>query len=146
MGGKGSGGTRTGAGRKSKALAAKALHGSALLREKRAKPAPVEEFEAPGDLTAAERLVWEMLAPHAFKARTLTAGTVDAFCDLCRWRVVLLECFQDPDRRGGADHRGAGQRVQSLMKDFAVNPMGKPLIEDAPKVEDPFAQFDGSVN
>jgi hypothetical protein len=60
--------------------------------------------------------------------------------------VVLPECFPDPDRRGGADHRGAGQRVQSLMKDFSVNPLGKPLIEDAPKVEDPFAKFDGSVN
>ena len=53
-----------------------------------------------------------------------------------------MECFQNPDRRGGADHRGAGQRVQSLMKDFAVNPMGKPLMDEAPKAEDPFASFD----
>ena len=136
------GGARVGAGRKPKTLAAKALHGTALLREKRAKPSQVVEFDAPADLTAAELVVWNELAPHAFKARTLTAGTVGAFCDLCRWRVVLMECFQNPDRRGGADHRGAGQRVQSLMKDFAVNPMGKPLMDEAPKVEDPFASFD----
>ena len=69
------GGARVGAGRKPKTLAAKALHGTALLREKRAKPAKVVEFDAPADLTAAERLVWNELAPHAFKARTLTAGT-----------------------------------------------------------------------
>lgn len=147
MGGKGSGGIRTGAGRKSKRLAEKVLHGTALLREKRAAKAPVvDEFDAPNDLTVDERLVWVKLAPHAFTARTLTRATEDAFSDLCRNRVLMLEIAKDPERRGGADHRGIVQRVQSQMKDFSLSPMGKPIIEEAPKVEDPFAEFDATVN
>lgn len=140
------GGARAGAGRKPKSLAEKALHGTAKLRERRAEPPAVEEFDAPDDLTRDERLVWMKLAPLAFQARTLTRATEDAFSDLCRNRVLMLELSRDPDKRGGADHRGIVQRVQSQMKDFSLSPFGKPLIEDAPKVEDPFAEFDGRVN
>ena len=146
MGGRGSGGARSGSGRKSKRLAEKALHGTASLKEKRAGLPEVDEFDAPDDLTRDERLVWLKLAPHAFAARTLTRATEDAFSDLCRDRVLMLELSRDPDRRGGADHRGVTQRVQSKMKDFALSPMGKPLIEDKPKVEDPFGEFDATVN
>lgn len=107
----------------------------------------VEEFEAPDDLTMEERHVWLRLAPHAFKARTLTPGTADAFSDLCRNRVLMLKLGLDGDKAGTADHRGLIQRVEAQMKAFLVSPMGKPLIEDAPKAEDPFAAFeDGPIN
>ena len=146
MGGRGSGGARAGAGRKKTALALKALHGTASLKDKRAVAPVVDEFDAPDDLTRDERLVWLKLAPLAFKALTLTRATEDSFSDLCRNRVLMLELSRDPDKRGGADHRGIVQRVQSQMKDFSLSPFGKPLMEAKPKDVDVFAEFDGTVN
>ena len=146
MGGRGSGGIRTGAGRKSKAPALKALHGTASLKDKRAALPAVDEFDAPDDLTRDERLVWLKLAPLAFRARTLTRATEDSFSDLCRNRVLMLELGRDVEKRGGADHRGIVQRVQSQMKDFQLSPFGKPLIDDKPQDADPFATFDGPIN
>ena len=142
MGGKGSGGARSGSGRKSKRLAEKALHGTASLKEMRAAAPQIDEFDAPDDLTLPERLVWLKLAPLAFALRTLTRATEDAFSDLCRNRVLMLEIGKDAERRGGADHRGIVQRVQSQMKDFSLSPMGKPIISEAPKAKDAFEDFD----
>jgi hypothetical protein len=106
----------------------------------------VEAFGPPADLTPVERAVWLRLAPYAFAAQTLTRATEDAFSDLCRNRVLMADVGANPDKRGGADHRGIIQRVESQMRAFCLSPMGKPLVTDAPKVEDPFAAFDGPVN
>ena len=146
MGGRGSGGSRVGSGRKSKRLAEKVLHGTALLKEKRAEKPLVDEFDAPDDLSRDERLVWLELAPHAFTARTLTRGTSYAFRLLCRNVVLERAISIDPDQRGGANHRGIIQRIDAELQAFSLRPMGKPLLEEAPKVVDPFAEFDGSVN
>ena len=139
------GGARVGAGRKKKSLAERALHGTASLKAKRVVLPPVEKFGPPEDLTPDEVEVWLYLSPHAFKARTLTPATADAFSDLCRNRVLMLKLGKGGDA-GGADHRGLIQRVQSQMKDFSLSPMGKPLVDEAPKAADPFAEFDGTVN
>jgi len=53
---------------------------------------------------------------------------------------------RDAEQRGGPNHRGLLQRVQSQMKDFSLSPFGKPIIGEAPKVEDPFAELDATVN
>lgn len=144
MGGLGSGG-QVGVGRKPKDKASRALHGS---RDRRKVPQlpPVEEFEAPNELTTDERNVWMALAPGAFKARTLTRATSFAFCLLCR-NVLLEQTLRaDAELVGGANHRGILQRVETGLTAFGLRAMGKPMIEEAPKVEDPFAEFDGSVN
>lgn len=103
---------------------------------------PVETFDPPSFLSAAEVGVWSDLAPYAFAARTLTRQTAMAFADLCKSRVLVAELEVDPDKRGGTDHRNMIQRVQSQMKDFSLAPFGKPVISEAPKDEDPFAKFD----
>ena len=141
------GGSRTGAGKKPKSLAEKALHGTASLKEQRQRPAAAtESVEEPDGLTEAERKIWAKLAPLATALRTLTPATEDAFADLCRNRALMLQMGRDYDQRGGPNHRGLLQRVQSQMKDFSLSPFGKPIIGEAPKVEDPFAELDATVN
>jgi hypothetical protein len=149
LGGKGSGGTRVGSGQKPKTLAEKLLVGSARKKDKdRAaalNSAPIEPFDAPIDLTSEERLVWERLAPSAFKSKTLTKATEYQFVLLCRNVVLERELAVNPEMRGGANHRGILQRIDSQLTKFVLSPMGKPLIEDAPKPDDPFAAFDDEV-
>ena len=150
MGGRGSGGTRPGSGRKPKSLALKALHGTATLKERQAAKARptivVEEFDAPNDLTTDERLVWMRLAPSAFGARTLTKATEYQFIILCRNIVLEREIAQDREQRGGANHRGIIQRIDAELARFCLSPMGKPLIDAEPPSDDPFAQFDGGTS
>jgi hypothetical protein len=146
MGGKGSGGVRAGSGRKPKQLTQKMLEGAASLAERRqhARSLPnVDEFDAPDDLTTDERNVWLALAPGAFKARTLTAATSYAFCLLIRNVLLERELRMDPDKRGAADHRGILQRVEAGLTAFGLRALGKPMVDDAPKVADPFDEFDG---
>lgn len=142
MGGKGSGGLRPGAGRKSKGTAAKWLSGSGA--RKVAVPA-VDHVDVPDDLTVAERLVWLRLAPHAMKAGTLTAATEFQFGLLCRNVVLERELAKDADQRGNASHRGIIQRVDAELARFCLAPMGKPIVE-VPAPVDPFDEFDEPKN
>lgn len=147
MGGKGSGGARAGSGRKPKDAATRWLEGSARTKAAAKSAVPViEEFDAPDDLTRDERLVWLDLAPHAFVARTLTRASAFAFKLLCRNIVLERALSQDAEERGRANHRGIIQRIDAELARFCLSPMGKPLMVDAPKDDDPFAQFDGAVN
>jgi hypothetical protein len=143
------GGARVGSGRKPKSLAEKLLIGSARGKDRRRASAlsatPVEAFDAPDDLTAAEKLVWERLAPLAFKSKTLTRATEYQFVVLCRNVVLERELAGDREMRGGASHRGMIQRVDAELVRFCLAPMGKPLIEDAPPPDDPFAQFEDDL-
>ena len=71
------GGRRHGAGRKPKPkvgadLARVLRHPSVPTTN---QTSPIEEFDAPDDLTADERGVWLKQAPYAFKNRTLTRAT-----------------------------------------------------------------------
>ena len=151
MGGMGSGG-HAAAGRKPKNAQQERLTGS----KSQAKGVMVlpdgakyvqagEEFDAPNDLTVDERNVWLQLAPGAFKARTLTRATEAAFKLLCQDVLLERELRMDPDKRGGADHRGMRQQVRAEMKAFGISPVGKPMADEAPRPEDPFAEFDGGA-
>lgn len=149
MGGKGSGGLRVGAGRKSKQGPLKILQGSATRRDRTApsaKPVQFDHFDAPDDLSTDERLVWLRLAPHAFAAGTLAPAMEYQFVMLCRNIVLERQIALDPDQRGGANHRGIIQRIDAELARFCLAPMGKPIAVATPE-DDPFAEFEagGSV-
>lgn len=119
------GGRRPGSGRKPKQGAARVLaHPS--VPPPPTIPSPVEEFDAPNDLTAEERAVWLMQAPHAFKARTLTRATALAFERYCK--VVILERNEAKSSGvGGANHRGLLRQINAYELQFMLVPCGKPL-------------------
>lgn len=116
----GRGGRRAGAGRKPKlTVVPPVLEGGA---------APVEtgSIPDPSGLTAAERKVWERLAPLARERQTLTPATAPGFEILCQQWVLERALAADTVERGGPGHRGVVQRVQSLLKEFDLLPNGKP--------------------
>lgn len=110
MGGKGSGGRRVGAGRKSQNQATGELKGSRRARARvkaqsnsqnagnqsepsatAAQAAPGGEVQIPdppGSLTLDELAEWNDLAPRALKEGTLTDATRLALRDLCQARVL----------------------------------------------------------
>jgi hypothetical protein len=101
------------------------------------EPSPVEEFDAPDDLTAEERAVWLKQSPHAFKARTLTRGTAMAFERYCK--VVVLERNEAKSSGvGGPNHRGLLRQLQGYELYFLLMPQGKPMTE-APAAPVPVA-------
>lgn len=141
MGGRGSGGSRAGAGRKPKSNLERLVtgdpgHRGRLLAHPNAGSvpavAPVEEFDAPNDLSTAERLVWLELAPFAFAARTLLKSTSYAFRLLCRNIVLERELSSSVEMRGTANHRGIVQRVDAELLRFSLCPNGKAVYEAQP--------------
>ncbi len=88
-------------------------------------PEAITEFDAPNDLTTDERNVWVELAPHAFKARTLTPATAFAFKLLCRNVVLERQYAQSVTDKGTANHRGLIQRVDAELLRFNLAPNGK---------------------
>jgi hypothetical protein len=106
-------------------------------------PSPIEEFDAPDDLTAEERAVWLKQAPHAFRARTLTPGTALAFERYCK--VVVLERHEAKSSGvSGSNHRGLLKQINAYELQFMLTPCGKPLIEAAaPKQDEDDAFFGG---
>jgi hypothetical protein len=144
-----SGGRRPGAGRKKKSDLERTITGDPGHRAKvLAHPsapivAPVEEFDAPNDLTTDERLVWLGLAPFAFANRTLTKATALGFRLLCRNVVLERAIAADVEQRGGANHRGMIQRVDAELLRFNLAPCGKPMYEAQSEqpAANPLAQF-----
>lgn len=170
MGGKGSGGARVGAGRKSKTQAQKWLGGNAGKRGSRAKPKPaaIALIAAPPNLSADQVAAWNELAPHACAERTLVAGTVAAFRDLCEAIVVKRELLEQIQKDGYtylkvtidgagqehqevkahpllAQHRGMMQRVEAGMLRFRLSPIGKELLPPE-KPKDEWDDLDATVN
>ncbi len=146
MGGVGSGGKRTGAGRKPKSAEERRIAGNASKRGRvlahpsvpalppapPTPPAPkVNEEDAPNDLTLDERHVWMRLAPKALEVGTLTDDTADYFKMFCR--VVALEekYSKSVMDAGSANHRGLIQRAAAMYKDFNIAPFGKPVVNKA---------------
>ena len=130
------GGRRVGAGRKPKGQAgypARVLaHPSSVVPTTNPLP-PVEEFDAPDDLTMEERAVWMKQAPHAFKHRTLTRATAMSFERYCK--VVVLERNETRSSAvGGANHRGLLRQINSYELQFMLTPAGKPMLEPPPVV------------
>lgn len=95
---------------------------------------PIEEFDAPDDLTADERAVWLKQAPHAFAHRTLTRATALAFERYCK--IVVLERNEAKSSAvGGANHRGLLKQINAYELQFMLTPAGKPMLEPAKPVE-----------
>jgi hypothetical protein len=96
MGGKGSGGRRVGAGRKSKDSALALVHGS---RDRGTRPAIgsgathalATPVDPPAGLPDGERVIWDRLAPLAIARGTLTPTEADAFAELCETIVVAQD-------------------------------------------------------
>ena len=160
-----SGGYRSGAGRKPLAAELVDLHGY----RDRATSRPSAELESvpmdrPEGLSPEVVAVWDDLAEHARQAGTLVPGTVPAFLRLCRAVVTHAQMETQIGRDGYTYLKvtidGAGQehtevkahplisraesidnKVRGWMKDFAINPFGKPLVSRKAKPANPFAKF-----
>jgi hypothetical protein len=92
---------------------------------------PIEEFDAPDDLTKDERDVWLKQAPHAFKNRMLTRATALSFERYCK--VVVLERNEARSSGvGGANHRGMLKLIRDYEKDFGLVPSGRAMAEADP--------------
>lgn len=170
MGGFGSGGSRVGAGRKSKQQNVARLHGS---RQRGTRPSaavgPMEPVEMPEGMPSDQQAIWTELAPFALAARTLMPSTAAAFRDLCEAivlkRMMLAEIMRDGltqtkvtlqmDEQGGglqsvekkahtllAQHRGMMQRVEAGLARFRLSPNGKEIAVPL-QPDDPFDEFDG---
>lgn len=136
------GGKRIGAGRKPKNRTATVLqHPSAVPTTN--EPSPIEEFDAPNDLTADERAIWMKQAPHAFANRTLTRASALAFERYCK--VVVLERNEAKSSGvGGANHRGLLKQVNAFELQFLLTPAGKAMpVVDKPTVADEDDAFFG---
>lgn len=103
-----------------------------------ADPLPeITEFDAPNDLSVDERNVWVELAPHAFRARTLTPASSFAFRLLCRNIVLERQFAGSVQDKGSASHRGLIQRVDTELLAFNLAPCGKPMADAAPAKQAP---------
>ena len=120
-----------------------AAHGS-LAPPTTNPPSPIEEFDAPDDLTTDERIVWLKQAPHAFRARTLTRATALAFERYCK--VVVMERDEAKSTaRGGSNHRGLLKQINAYELQFLLTPCGKPVAEaPAAPVQDADDAFFGA--
>jgi hypothetical protein len=96
------------------------------------EPLPIEEFDAPDDLTMDERHVWMALAPHAFAARTLTKATAEAFKLLCRNVILERDLRASVLDRGRPAHQGMIHKVETAMLRFNLSPCGKAMYEAQP--------------
>jgi hypothetical protein len=146
MGGKGSGGTRVGAGRKPKAAP----------RTISENPAPVPAIESnlalqpPTSLSTAECTLWQALAPHAIAAGTLDASTAEDFKVLIALTVEASELLaarraaglNDKGLKFATAYRHTVQRLESKMRAFKLAPIGKQIRPFTPAEPDPFAEFD----
>lgn len=127
------GGARIGAGRKPKIPGARSF-GNRVVPV--APPttngsSPIEEFDAPDDLSAEERAVWLKQAQHAFKNRTLTRAKAMAFERYCKL-VVLERNEAKSSGVGGANHRGLLKLIRDYEKEFGLAPNGREVIAEAP--------------
>ncbi len=148
MGGKGSGGSRVGAGRKPNDANLRAIQGNPGHRGavaqgpwQPAATAPLETFEPSAVVKDNEKVlaIWNELAPHAFEARTLTRATEHSFVMLCH-NVALMWKLAKGRKAGGADHRNLIQRVDTEMAKFCLAPLGKPIY--AAKPDAPASKLD----
>lgn len=142
------GGARPGAGRKPKHPHLREITAAKVLTPQFAPPttnpaSPVEEFDAPDDLTAEERAVWLKQSPHAFRNRTLTRSTAMSFERYCK-SVVWERKEAESSARGGANHRGLLKQINSYELQFGLTASGRPIYEPGAGVaqpENPLAKF-----
>ncbi len=144
--------------------------------QRRGKSAPVRPasrqaaaVDAPLDLPKGQRAVWDMLAPHAMAAGTLTGATVFAFIELCEAIVLKRDVARILESEGlttyaiktRMEQDGSGEqvgetkahpllsryavllvRVEAGLTRFRLAPMGKPMEVPADEPADEFAAFE----
>jgi hypothetical protein len=84
-----------------------------------------------------ERHVWMELAPHAFKARTLTPATSLAFRMLCRNVVIERELRMGLQDRGRAAHQGIIGKIEGALQRFNLAPVGKAMAPESSQTAKP---------
>jgi hypothetical protein len=165
MGGRGSGGSRLGSGRKPKDDETARLHGSRDRGQaRRRRPAQIVVPEPMDDMTDAEKVVWVREAPYAAAARTLVASSLGAFRDFCEAVVEKNDTLAQLRAEGrtflkitidgsGQEHqeqkkhpltgeyRALLQRVEAGRTRFGLAPLGKPMTADDEPVDE-WAEFD----
>ena len=156
MGGKGSGGRRSGAGRRKKATHLRGIDGGAGRRGPMdppagaAPPPPVADvalLEPPAGLGAIESDIWRAWAPLAHAIGTLTAATAANFGQLCVLEAdrrelwaryqrhlsasgeprLLLQMDRKEELATRREHRTLAKDIHARMKDFMIAPFGKEL-------------------
>lgn len=140
----GRGGRRAGAGRKPKNPTAARVLKHPSVPPTTNDPSPIEEFDAPDDLTMEERSVWMKQAPHAFANRTLTRASAMAFERYCK--VVVMERKEaESSARGGANHRGLLKQINTYELQFLLTPSGKamPMVDNPAGSRDADDEFFG---
>lgn len=158
MGGKGSGGRRVCAGRKSKQAGLAKLHGSrqrGIKVDPRTGAVAAADVQMPDDLPQDQAAVWMELAPLALRARTLVEETAGSFRDLCRV-IARRDSIERQLQADGlmiglnkhpllTDLRTYEQRVEAGRQRFLLAPMGKPILPEREESADPFDEFDGEL-
>lgn len=139
MGGKGSGGTRVGAGRKPKGAVMHAIHGTkgaqAAVTAASTAPTAAEMRVTAPELPPSVRRIWDELAGQATAAGTLVPGTMADFVEMCRLRAhtddlyaaFLKEGYTDFGLKLERAYRGSVQRLETKMRAFRLAPIGKEL-------------------
>lgn len=154
MGGFGSGGARSGAGRKKKPTHLRGIDGGAGRRGESVEAddltpdaASPAEVQAPADLAPAELAVWTEWAPVAIAEKTLTKATVVAFVHVIQLELECRELDQALGGRRPGDaeprpllilapkERASLQRMRLMvrkelvarLKDFKLAPFGKEI-------------------
>ena len=151
MGGRGSGGARVGAGRKSKRPPSSRGRCNTAPSMPHAEPFEVE-LAPPVTLSPAEHAVWVALAPHARRAGTLEPSTAADFAVLVSLVVEARELLEARRAAGWSDrgftlathYRQVVQRLEAKMRGFLLSPIGKP-IRPPVVAPDEFAEFDVPV-
>lgn len=157
-----SGGHRSGAGGKLSEARILGLIGPKVDAGQEAASLP--EIACPADCSPEVAAIWAELAEHALRNRTLVASTQTAFLRMCQ-AIVRHAAMQGQIDRDGLTYLkvtidGSGQEhtevkahplisrastlenaIRSWMKDFAIHPFGKPVIEPKQAAVDPFAKF-----
>ena len=170
MGGFGSGGRRSGAGRKKKPTHLRGIDGGAGRRGGEGgdePPAPLPGDASivlpPDDLGPDERRVWDAWAPLAHQERTLGASTLSSFVLLCELEVdrralrsryitqrsaagdvkPLLYMGSEEEMAARREHRALSKDIKAMLKDFKIAPFGKELTSAGGRQvdEDPLDQF-----
>lgn len=173
MGGFGSGGSRSGAGRKRKAKRLRLIDGGADRRgaggDPPDEPPPSSTppvVEPPATLTPAALEIWRDWAADAHEAGTLTRTTRHSFAELCeiaaacrelhaRFQVAvdpttgqlraLLQMSAKEEMACRREYRNLSKEKHLRMKDFRLAPFGKELVPvGATPVADPLDAFMGS--
>lgn len=140
MGGKGSGGQRSGAGRpRISAVPARRRHEA----EKGADPvAPQVVQDAPVATSAGFLTIWNDLAPRATAEGTLVESTQAEFRAMVELAVEHRRCHKALTEASTGQDSYLGllriylpltQRLEAKMRAFRLAPMGKPIATEKPK-------------